>query len=165
MKSNNIQDGKVNYDDIIYVKKDNISDNQYLEKGSIIITMSSGSTEHVGKMALMFSSQEYTIGAFCAKIKIVPKYKYYLSMNLMSSYFKKKLHAVINGTSIKNINNKHITDNYICYPYNSILEKFEQMMSSIFDEIGVLSNENQELASLRDFLLPMLMNGQVTFKK
>lgn len=165
LKSNNIQDGKVNYDDIIYVKKDNISDNQYLEKGSIIITMSSGSTEHVGKMALMYSSQEYTIGAFCAKISIMPKYKYYLSMNLMSNYFKKKLHAVINGTSIKNINNKHIIDNFICYPADSVLEKYEQMMTSIFNEIGVLSNENQELSSLRDFLLPMLMNGQVTFKE
>lgn len=165
LKSNNIQGGKVNYDDVIYVKKDNISDDQFLEKGSVIITMSSGSTEHVGKIALMYSSQEYTIGAFCAKINIIPKYKYYLSMNLMSDYFKKKLHTVINGTSIKNINNKHIIDNYVCYPPDSILEKFEGIMASIFDEIGVLSNENQELVSLRDFLLPMLMNGQVTFKE
>lgn len=28
-----------------------------------------------------------------------------------------------------------------------------------------LDRQNQELASLRDFLLPMLMNGQVTFKE
>ena len=40
--------------------------------------------------------------------------------------------------------------------------------NDIFDEIDKQQlhrrNENQELASLRDFLLPLLMNGQVTFK-
>lgn len=38
-------------------------------------------------------------------------------------------------------------------PFNVFLEK-----------IDIIKKENQELASLRDFLLPMLMNGQVTFK-
>lgn len=38
-------------------------------------------------------------------------------------------------------------------PFNYVLEK-----------IDIIKKENQELASLRDFLLPMLMNGQVTFK-
>ena len=38
-------------------------------------------------------------------------------------------------------------------PFNDVLEK-----------IDIIKKENQELASLRDFLLPMLMNGQVTFK-
>ena len=38
-------------------------------------------------------------------------------------------------------------------PFNDVLVK-----------IDVIKKENQELASLRDFLLPMLMNGQVTFK-
>lgn len=39
-------------------------------------------------------------------------------------------------------------------PFNDFLVK-----------IDVIKKENQELASLRDFLLPMLMNGQVTFNK
>lgn len=38
-------------------------------------------------------------------------------------------------------------------PFNDVLVK-----------IDVIKKENQELASLRDFLLPMLMNGQVNFK-
>jgi len=32
------------------------------------------------------------------------------------------------------------------------------------EQIDCLKKENEELLSLRDFLLPMLMNGQVTFK-
>ena len=42
--------------------------------------------------------------------------------------------------------------------YSSVIELFEKEKSKII-------RENQELASLRDFLLPMLMNGQVTVKK
>lgn len=44
---------------------------------------------------------------------------------------------------------------------DNLLKPFNQIVS----QIQYLQNENQELASLRDFLLPMLMNGQVTFKE
>ena len=35
----------------------------------------------------------------------------------------------------------------------------------LINKICSIKRENQQLTSLRDFLLPMLMNGQVTFKK
>ena len=38
------------------------------------------------------------------------------------------------------------------------------MSKDIFDKIKQSLLENEELASLRDFLLPMLMNGQIGFK-
>lgn len=41
--------------------------------------------------------------------------------------------------------------------YSKIVLPFEKMLRKC-------ENENRKLASLRDFLLPMLMNGQVTFK-
>lgn len=38
-------------------------------------------------------------------------------------------------------------------------------LNTIIDKIEQMKNENQQLASLRDFLLPMLMNGQVKVGK
>lgn len=50
-------------------------------------------------------------------------------------------------------------------PYNKkIITKFNQLLN-LKDIICHNIMENQELKSLRDFLLPLLMNGQVTFKK
>ena len=38
---------------------------------------------------------------------------------------------------------------------------FCKKANPMFEAIMSLEKENQQLASLRDFLLPMLMNGQV----
>jgi len=39
-----------------------------------------------------------------------------------------------------------------------------EKVESIFNRIDIIKNENQKLTELRDWLLPMLMNGQVTVK-
>lgn len=48
-------------------------------------------------------------------------------------------------------------------PFKS-LEHFSNKAEKIRNELIKNINENNELSSLRDFLLPMLMNGQVQFK-
>lgn len=51
------------------------------------------------------------------------------------------------------------------YAYNEEIAKyFNSRISSLIQKANVLPEENQQLASLRDFLLPMLMNGQVSIK-
>jgi hypothetical protein len=46
-------------------------------------------------------------------------------------------------------------------PPKELLIKFEEMVSAFFEKATLNTKENQQLASLRDWLLPMLMNGQV----
>jgi type I restriction enzyme, S subunit len=48
-------------------------------------------------------------------------------------------------------------------PYqNKVAEKFGQKIASILEKLINNQQENQQLAQLRDWLLPLLMNGQVT---
>lgn len=47
----------------------------------------------------------------------------------------------------------------------NIIERANSILDPIDTKIIMLKQENQKLTSLRDFLLPMLMNGQVTFKE
>lgn len=60
-------------------------------------------------------------------------------------------------------------DNMNAYKLIDIPEKIKMKAQAILDKIDeqqlALQQENQELASLRDFLLPMLMNGQVKVKE
>lgn len=54
---------------------------------------------------------------------------------------------------------------YLNFAFNeNIFEKFNKIVEPIFNQIIEFKKENQKLANLRDFLLPMLMNGQVGFK-
>lgn len=43
-----------------------------------------------------------------------------------------------------------------------MIQNFDEMVQPSMDKILINLKENQHLASLRDWLLPMLMNGQVT---
>lgn len=64
--------------------------------------------------------------------------------------------SIVKFITLRDIQNIKILDcknDKLLEPFNVFLEK-----------IDLLKKENQELSSLRDFLLPLLMNGQVTFK-
>ena len=54
-----------------------------------------------------------------------------------------------------------VTSYYTQFPTSEIAEKFYEFMKPLQIKKEKNLKENQELASLRDWLLPMLMNGQV----
>ncbi len=70
------------------------------------------------------------------------------------------------GTVLKNVSQDTLKALCIPFPGNnrsdSTLEKFNTVIDPIFTELGTLQQQTQELTQLRDWLLPMLMNGQVT---
>ncbi|MBK7720383.1 MAG: hypothetical protein IPJ36_17785 [Simplicispira sp.] len=43
-----------------------------------------------------------------------------------------------------------------------MIDKISVVIKPMLKHMYVLENENQQLAQLRDWLLPLLMNGQVT---
>lgn len=48
---------------------------------------------------------------------------------------------------------------------SSVLSCFEEIVAPVFENMGVCEREDEELAKLRDWLLPMLMNGQARMKR
>lgn len=67
------------------------------------------------------------------------------------------------GSIVKFITKGDIEDIYLPLPKNRDLG-FVKVVNSCFNESSRLYEQNLELISLRDWLLPMLMNGQVTIK-
>lgn len=50
-------------------------------------------------------------------------------------------------------------------PKQEIIELFSSKIKNILYKHNINFSENEELTSLRDFLLPLLMNGQVGFRE
>ena len=50
----------------------------------------------------------------------------------------------------------------LAYGDKGFFDKFSVVVKPVLKQMDVLENENQHLTQLRDWLLPMLMNGQVT---
>jgi type I restriction enzyme S subunit len=59
---------------------------------------------------------------------------------------------------------KFLKQSKIILPDCGVSESFEEFAKSIYNLIRQNTLQNQELTALRDWLLPMLMNGQVTVR-
>ncbi|EHU9459802.1 TPA: restriction endonuclease subunit S [Vibrio vulnificus] len=59
----------------------------------------------------------------------------------------------------------NVLKNYpVVIPQDDLLEKFQGLIDKYCKKLKSITIENHELRNLRDWLLPMLMNGQVTVK-
>ncbi|MBI5382975.1 MAG: restriction endonuclease subunit S [Opitutae bacterium] len=68
LRANNIGKG-INFDELVYVPRDNIRDEQFVRLGDILIAMSSGSKKLVGKAAPVVTEFKGAFGAFCGVIR------------------------------------------------------------------------------------------------
>src|SRR5438105_294811 len=69
LRANNIRDGHLVFDDLVYVPAARVSDVQKLRKGDIVLAMSSGSPDVVGKAALAADDWDGGFGAFCGVLR------------------------------------------------------------------------------------------------
>ena len=77
-------------------------------------------------------------------------------------HFMKLIQANASGSTFKEISGGTLKAVKIHLPPNELVKKFTEFSSSFSSQQSVLEQQNQELTQLRDWLLPMLMNGQVT---
>ena len=81
-------------------------------------------------------------------------------------YYLKNIEEVLKnqsaGTIMKNISQSVLTEMRISLPPQNVLLKFNTIIHSLLEQMKNVQKQNQELQSLRDWLLPMLMNGQIS---
>lgn len=73
-----------------------------------------------------------------------------------------RLMGLRTGAQQPHINKGVIDETLAVIPNDEILEEYYKIAESIFDGIIIRAFETQQLTQIRDWLLPMLMNGQVT---
>ena len=86
--------------------------------------------------------------------------RYYLYFAL-KNYFENANASAKTGNTFANMNKEDFSGIRIILPRNEIKNNFHKMTEPYFAQIKCLQGQNQELTQLRDWLLPMLMNGQV----
>ena len=72
------------------------------------------------------------------------------------------LHVKSSGSVFDSIVSNDIELTKLAIPKGEVIEKFAAVVEPVFEKIANNTKENQQLAQLRDWLLPLLMNGQVT---
>ena len=70
----------------------------------------------------------------------------------------------VDGTTFGSITKDDLYSLKVIIPTDNILHQYESIVKPSFNKQNIIESQNTELATLRDWLLPMLMNGQVTVK-
>ena len=149
LRANNIDEGKINFDDVVYVDKSKVSDEQYLKVGDVLICASSGSKQLVGKAASVDFDTPCTFGAFCKVVRPNNNVADYLGKYFQSGVYRRKISEVAIGANINNIRNEHID--------SLELPIYEPVQAQrIVEKIGLLQNiiDNRkcELSKLDDLI-------------
>lgn len=87
-------------------------------------------------------------------------YKYYLMFYLKQ--LEGSAATKTGGSILQNVSQDTLSDLLVPIPPQSLLRKFNQIVSQSLELIHSNMQENTQLLKLHDWLLPMLMNGQAT---
>ena len=134
----------------------NLQANKYIPAGAICVTCIA-SPGLVGFSTKKSQTNQQLNSIVCEKFEN----RYYLYFYLID-YFN---HATAKtGNTFANMNKGDFSNIKVINPKSDVLVSFSKVLKSSIDKIFTNSKENLKLSELRDWLLPMLMNGQVRVK-
>ena len=135
---------------------------RYLINNSDILVARSGAP---GAVRLLLNNDQNTI--FCGFIiRCIPKdprFRIYLSFSLKQ--YEGTNATTTGGSILQNVSQDTLGRVSLVVPPDFVVEAFSSFVSDILSGMQNAIEENQQLTSLRDWLLPMLMNGQVKVGK
>ena len=151
----NVQDGYTvdKVDNYLDFLPSNMSDECQLRRGDLIMSL----TGNVGRVGMVY--EDYVLlNQRVLKLNPINKtHKSFIYSFFRSDVTKAHLENMSTGTSQKNLSPIDIGNMMIPFPSESLLSKFVNNLNMLENNLV----ENQQLTQLRDWLLPMLMNGQV----
>lgn len=157
----NVQDGKIisTVDNRIDEMPINMPKECELQFNDILMSL----TGNVGRVGLVYEEKALLNQRL---LKLIPKYNdiSYIYLLFRNDFMKSKLEKISTGTSQKNLSPIDLGNVKIVEPNKLILNKFNNICNSVVYKITENLRENEELIKLRNYLLPLLMNGQVGFK-
>ncbi|MDC9522653.1 restriction endonuclease subunit S [Pseudoalteromonas sp. Angola-31] len=128
-----------------------------LNIGDILMSL----TGNVGRVCIV-NEEDLLLNQRVGKFVCDKKWKNYFYLYFLRPESRARLEKIATGSSQKNLSPIDAVNFLHVYPSEELLNKFNEATKYFIEQIVRNSLENRKLASLRDWLLPMLMNGQVT---
>lgn len=121
------------------------------------------STGGKANVTYYFGDASYSTDTWCISAK--DDFKYVLPM-MLSHLLPNMDRLYFAGTGLKHLQKDVFGMYAFPYPNNAdVIKSFAEKTEDIYIKLGMVLRENLKLIKMRDYLVPMLMNGQVTFKE
>jgi type I restriction enzyme S subunit len=111
LRATNISGAAINFEDLVFVPERRVSAEQRIRRGDIVMAMSSGSRDVVGKAALARSDWPGGFGAFCGVLRVHTWIDAgYVARFLQSTEYRSQIESVATGTNINNLSKTTLKD-------------------------------------------------------
>ncbi|QIR16484.1 restriction endonuclease subunit S (plasmid) [Shewanella aestuarii] len=140
---------------------------QVIEAGDLVMSLTdvTQAAEIIGKPALVIDAPQYdtlvaSLDVAILRPKATDAKQYFYG--LMSTYrFHRYAESFATGTTVLHLSSKGITTFEFARPSAELVKKYHEFAEPIFTKIEANILESQELANLRDTLLPKLLSGEI----
>lgn len=167
LRSNNVtlEDGKLNFEEIKYLKEDFcIPEDKKVKKGSLLMCMSNGSKAHLGKVALIDAEIDYAFGGFMGLVShnesLDDKFFWYC---LIAPNYRKYIEELSAGANINNIKIKDLEKYVIPVPPLPEQQRIVTFLDTEFAKIDALkAKAEQSLQNAKDLFQAALQEMMET---
>jgi type I restriction enzyme S subunit len=165
LRSNNIKDNILIYDEVQFVKDNKVKEHQTLIDEDIVICMANGSKELVGKAAIFKQKDvySYTIGAFMGIYRVNSKNidKNYVSLYFQSDNYRKHIGILLSGSSINNLKPYDIESIAISIPTYEEQKAIARIICDMDLEIEALVQKLKKFKKIKQGMMQELLTGRI----
>lgn len=137
-----------------HIKKSGISQTVYLVAGELVL--SNSATPGIPKF-LDVNTCIHDGWLWFSNSKLSYEFLYLFFLHKRRDFI-----SLGNGSVFTNLKTDIVKDALFVYPNKAVMDEFDKITKTIFENIKIRSRESQRLTQLRDALLPKLMSGELT---
>lgn len=151
LRANNIFNNLINYEDVIFVKKDQVSEEQILKEKDFAICMSSGSKALVGKAAEYNDEHKgaVAVGAFCSIYRLKKAGTHFdeIKYFFQSSFYRKQISLLLSGSTINNLKKSDILE--LRVPQSGDIKDIIAKLNKIDEQADLISKQKRKLREIK----------------
>ena len=165
LRANNI-DGELNFNELVYVPSKRVNAEQLIKVFDILIAMSSGSKDLVGKASQANRDFDVGFGAFCGLMRVTPELdRRFVGFFFKSPSYRSEISRLSSGVNINNLRRDHIESMSIPLPplpeQHRIVEEIKRRFS-VADQIEKNVDPSLKQAErLRQSILKRAFEGKL----
>ncbi|WP_246687492.1 restriction endonuclease subunit S [Mesorhizobium sp. B3-1-7] len=166
LRSNNILEGRLTFDDVQYVVQDRVKDKQLLRKGDILLCMANGSKALVGKSALIEADFDgLTFGAFMGCVRPEnPDEGAFLHLLFQSHAYRLQIADALSGSSINNLAPSQVEGLAFGMPDADERIEIAHHLLAFESEVNALLDWLVRLRALQQGMTQQLLTGRIRLK-
>ena len=166
LRANNIN-RQLNYADLVYVRRERVKDEQIVKAFDIVVAMSSGSKNLVGKAAQSHQDYHGAFGTFCGLVRVSPQLdRKFIGYFFQSRGYRNEISRLSSGMNINNLRRQHIESMYVPIPplpeQHRIVAKIEELFTKLDVGINTLLRVQAQLKRYRQSVLKAAFEGKLT---